>query len=77
MAKSWKNLHFIVKLIFKLIPPNIAAECKKILPSEVRHISLGEKFEFYYFADKAHLHMPQSKRHLIGEFLWLVDQLSA
>ena len=77
MARSWKNLHSIAKSIFKLIPNHIAAECKKLLPLEVRHISLGEKFEFYYFANKAHLHMPQSKRHLIGEFLWLVDQLSA
>lgn len=77
MAEKWDKLHFILNLFSIWIPKKIISKYKKLLSSEMRYFSLGEKFEFYYLANESHAYVPEEEKHHIGDFLELVDRLSA
>ncbi|HPN54734.1 MAG TPA: hypothetical protein PLB52_02270 [Candidatus Moranbacteria bacterium] len=77
MAEKWDKLHFILNLFSTWIPKKIISKYEKILSSEMRYFSLGEKFEFYYLANASHAYVPEEKKYLIGDFLGLIDKLSA
>lgn len=77
MAEKWYKLQSILNLLSNWIPKKIISKYKKLLISEMRNFSLGEKFEFYYLADASHAYVPEEEKHHIGELLELVDKLSA
>ena len=77
MAEKWYKLQSILNLLSNWIPKKIISKYKKLLSSKMRYFSLGEKFEFYYLANESHAYVPEKEKHHIGDFLELVDKLSA
>lgn len=76
MAESWEKLKHILNLILKWVPKEIKAECEKLLPLEMRFLTLGEKMGFYSLFEKLDGYLPKEDKELIGELSVAIDRLS-
>lgn len=77
MSEKLEKLKSILNSFLKWFPDDIKPKYERLLPLEVRSLNLGEKMDLYSFAQEANGYVPRDNLHSIGEFLSIVDELSA